>query len=469
MSETIHDPVAAFERLIDNDLDAAERTELIARLRDDRELRSRYVCYASVSSTLNEIVGVRQAIAHPIEPEDSAPHTRWRLVAASIGSIAAVLLIGAAIWMLMSDPQSPPVDPPVASAPVAIMVDAEGARWASDPHRRGDDFTTGEIAIDAGRLDIQMLDGAAVQLTGRTRFAIESASRGHLTSGRIHARMRPGSEALTVTTPAGVTVRDLGTEFVMIAQDDGAVEVLVIDGRVDVQLPDGVDGAGQRIELGPEQGTRVSSGKATPLTRAEFDGGSLDDPGVAMLDELRVAGESRHALGRWVLQAWGPRRTIEKISETRRLTKRGNREWVAPDGKAAITITQDHIHTWVAGYHDDPEKDFWAPAIVFEPADAGRYQITGTSRFWFDGEPQIKVHARWALLRGDGKGAFAVLAQGDAKKNDKRNLEQTLPEVELAPGQTLGLIVWRPSHWHAAGVQITDLDIHLVDRETDDE
>jgi len=128
-----------------------------------------------------------------------------------------------------------------------------------------------KLELASGHVHIVFQSGAEVKLHGPAIFEIQSANSSFLTIGRLSARAAtPESHGFTVHSRTAATV-DLGTEFNVIASDDGHSQIGVVEGSVEVQLANGRQcrrlGVGESIEVEPGMPSviaRIEPGDGTP-------------------------------------------------------------------------------------------------------------------------------------------------------------------------------------------------------------
>ena len=165
---------------------------------------------------------------------------------------------------------SRPATPPAAVAPAAFVarLAAADCQWVDPESALGEGallIPGQKLELASGRVDIVFQSGAKVKLHGPTIFEIRSANSGFLTIGRLTARAdTPESHGFTVHSRTAATV-DLGTEFNVVASEDGHSQIGVVEGAVEVQLANG----SQRRRLGVGQSIEVEPGIRSVIARIE--------------------------------------------------------------------------------------------------------------------------------------------------------------------------------------------------------
>ena len=125
-----------------------------------------------------------------------------------------------------------------------------------------------KLELASGHVEILFQSGAEVN-SRAGYLRIQSANSSFLTIGRLSARAAtPESHGFTVHSRTAATV-DMGTEFNVIASDDGHSQIRVVEGAVEVQLANGRQrlGVGESIEVEPGTPSviaRIEPGEGTP-------------------------------------------------------------------------------------------------------------------------------------------------------------------------------------------------------------
>ena len=126
------------------------------------------------------------------------------------------------------------------------------------------------LELASGQVEVLFQSGAKVRIHGPAIFEVQSANSGFLTLGRLNARAdTPQSRGFTVHSRTAATV-DLGTEFTVVAAEDGHSQIHVVEGSVEVRLSNGKAqrrlGVGQSIEVEPGSPSviaRIEPGEGT--------------------------------------------------------------------------------------------------------------------------------------------------------------------------------------------------------------
>ncbi|MBN2316249.1 MAG: NPCBM/NEW2 domain-containing protein [Sedimentisphaerales bacterium] len=161
---------------------------------------------------------------------------RRRQLVFSIGSIVAMLVIVACVWLIRPKPPAPsspvpttPVLPPV----VATITRSLDAQWSRDDFSTwvGTRLTASPLYLKCGLVQIVFDGGAEVILQAPCAMRLENGGRMFLQSGTISVEVPKRALGFTVETPTG-TVTDYGTEFGMVVRQNGETEAHVYKGKV---------------------------------------------------------------------------------------------------------------------------------------------------------------------------------------------------------------------------------------------
>jgi hypothetical protein len=112
------------------------------------------------------------------------------------------------------------------------------------------------LALAAGLVEITFDDGAAVVLEGPATFDVHNRGEARLHEGRLSAIVPERAQGFQVAT-SRVNIIDLGTEFGLMADPEGATEVHVFNGLVKAQLLDETGKHLRTVELNTSEGARI--------------------------------------------------------------------------------------------------------------------------------------------------------------------------------------------------------------------
>lgn len=364
-------------------LDEAGARRLNEMLVADPDARRLYAKYSMLQSCLELEYGTALAPAGPVPPKATRAGfgrlvASWREATGLIfqparlalvaGLMAAAFLAGMGIvWWLPRSEE--PVTRPEARQPgpiVARVVRTQDCVWAD-----ATDAPCYQSALEAGRqlrlshgmIEIAYSSGARVIVAGPAEFVLESEKSARLVCGRIVADVPKEASGFAVSTQR-VQVVDLGTEFGLSVDKDGASEVQVYRGRAEVRSLDAKTSpkplqleVNQAARFSPKDGllkpvsvesVQLRKPRFTPIspkpTKVEHDDGGLleanqghsgpiiadfsDGPGAAKPDQfVGTAGEGW--LGGW--QA----RSSKNIDTSHNVTRKTP---LTPDGGSFLQV-----------------------------------------------------------------------------------------------------------------------------------
>lgn len=220
------------DALIDGTIDDAGHEKLARWLLESDDARRFYAQYMGLSASLCHYASELQTEA----PEPMPAHARIIRHPASwwtIGTLAASLVI----FFTLAKHWSPNNDDGALDTDrfVAVLLQTKNCRWApgSPAPNAGDHLNRGQVlAISGGLAEIAFDCGAIVVIEGPASLELDSAWAATLRRGTLRAQVPPEAVGFRVSNPA-VEVVDLGTEFTVVANEDGAAEVLVLKGSVE--------------------------------------------------------------------------------------------------------------------------------------------------------------------------------------------------------------------------------------------
>ena len=248
--------------IFDGRLTAEQETRLNALLADDPAAQELYLAYCDLHAELAFAADEGRSLTSDsnriaANATGRAVRRLWVWAATGAAAVAAAVLM----WVSSSAPPLPVV-PTIHS--VATLADVSpDAAWSqpSVPCKEGAPLTAGPVELLQGRLTLHMESGADVVLEGPARIELVNGMLVRLERGRTAVRVPEQAIGFRVLTPTAEIV-DLGTEFGVAVEPDGASEVHVFRGLVmarrqgsDLVVPLVQDEAG-RIES--ERGDMVS-------------------------------------------------------------------------------------------------------------------------------------------------------------------------------------------------------------------
>jgi hypothetical protein len=227
----LHDLLAS---IIDGQPTAEQQTRLNELLRDDPAAQDLYLIYSALHAELALSADEGQSLsADPQRYGQTAysSNSRWGWAWTAVGIAATA----AAVLFLVSSlaPSSPPVVT-TAAAPVATLVEfSADAEWSQSDLSRvlGASLAAGLVELLQGRVTLRMQSGAEVILEAPARAELVNGMLVRLERGRTSVRVPEQAIGFRVLTPTAEIV-DMGTEFGVAVEADGASEVHVFHGLV---------------------------------------------------------------------------------------------------------------------------------------------------------------------------------------------------------------------------------------------
>ena len=248
-------------RLDGSVLSAADQLALNAWLGEHPSHRTLLSHYCQFSADL-ELLLPALAESGAVElPQEIAPRRRWHLAWVA-GAAVATAAVVAGLWLVRPRTQ-------VASLATAV----------------------------AQRQSLTLVDGSRAELNAQTSLQIEIGPlerRVRLASGEAYFTVtKDKARPFIVETPAG-SVRVTGTVFNVRADSPSALEVLVVDGSVQVRPGESASGpAGGPVTLAP--GDRLSAG-AEGVTVQRLSAAAVEDTLAWRHGQLVCAGEPLSAV-----------------------------------------------------------------------------------------------------------------------------------------------------------------------------
>jgi hypothetical protein len=245
------------DALVDNRLDDMSTKQLRQLLRDDAQACSYFCEFMALNSQLGLLFAQPLALPDfatkdaeiqsastlilPLEPPHagtSLGFLRSVFRATSRSAIAATLLVatilygsfGLIVWQMSRHNTTVRPD-----QPVAHLVSSKDCRWNehASPPRDGNLWASNGLQLISGVAELTFAEGATVIVEGPAEFVVRSPSEGFLQHGKLLATVPSRAIGFSVETPTA-TIVDLGTEFGVETDAQGATDVEVFQGKVDV-------------------------------------------------------------------------------------------------------------------------------------------------------------------------------------------------------------------------------------------
>jgi hypothetical protein len=182
-------------------------------------------------------------------PDSASVHARHR----NLHWLAAMILLcgGMALWWSA-------VGGNRRNGVLAELVSQNDVTWVenSTALKDGKFVSNGSLQNIAGSYKLQFQDGPVVEVVGPSTLEIESGKLVRLSQGQASAVVPGTATGFRIVTPV-VNVVDLGTSFGVSVDDKETTDVIVFDGKVDLEKMLGADTAPQRLVRG--EGVEVDS------------------------------------------------------------------------------------------------------------------------------------------------------------------------------------------------------------------
>lgn len=144
--------------------------------------------------------------------------------------IAAVLAVG--IWMFSRD-AGVPDDRPSESPWLATLSSSHQAVWQT-PSGTRERFKKEQLSLLSGIAELKFQNGAQIIIEGPCELRIIDGNTLDLASGKLWGYCPPTARGFEVLAPGDNRIVDLGTEFGVGVDHEGAVDIHVFDGEVEV-------------------------------------------------------------------------------------------------------------------------------------------------------------------------------------------------------------------------------------------
>jgi len=364
---TVSPPSPELRRLVDRLMEGEPlaRTEM-ARLEDLLESPEALAYYLSITSQeglMPEAVAAAETATPGAKRRRILPFRQLiQAVAASV-----IFFIGWKIGTTGSSTRDQPA--PVVESRPARITGLMGVEWnaGEEPDLLSRAATARRLSIRSGLVEVTYASGVRVTLEGPADFTVNDTTSGKLDAGKLVASVPKGAEGFRVDYAKGNVV-DLGTEFAMDARNDGAMELGVLDGKVNLNLP----GEAPRPLL---------------VNQSIVHGGSGDEPVQAIpFDREKFVRRLPARDFRWDMTSFSPKTLEFDVSH---LIWKGSRyraifKWI--HGQDAIVVRD------VALYCDDK-------LVVGDShtGSTGILQHVHDNRYQLDLPPQEFRRGRWTI------------------------------------------------------------------------
>ncbi|MDG2399632.1 MAG: FecR domain-containing protein [Akkermansiaceae bacterium] len=241
---------------------------LTEMMRQYPEVNQLYLEYCQMHTMLAWEHGVLGELQLPDPSNKSEVPSKALYLWKPVVAVAALMLIGVALWSQMGTPSKMKPGEKVASLTRSVTPSLK-LFGASSVFKNGSAVRTGAYHLDGGLVEITFESGVEVLIEAPASFEIHGPESMSLSEGRLAANVPPEGIGFTVETPDAKVV-DFGTEFAIEVVDERSSEIHVFKGEVEVR-PKEQDISIDPVRLITNQATRIDHSTLIPL------GISVDD------------------------------------------------------------------------------------------------------------------------------------------------------------------------------------------------
>ncbi|QDT00946.1 FecR family protein [Adhaeretor mobilis] len=255
-------------RWLDGVIEPQENSELQAILASDAHARDVFLKCVGLHAELcnsataqNYLESIQGLASVPPDPslstrrEENGASRIWRYLA-----LAATVVIAVGLWRVTatSELQTAVVvtDSEILDTIKPLSTDCvwyveQSGQADKTVQEQANSFLAGDvIRLSKGRLELQYTHGTSVVLHAPAAYQLITDMKSRVLLGRLTATVPTEGIGFSVLTPRA-TVIDLGTEFGVEVNDDGATDVVVFNGEVDVDYNDHTNNhSAQRLRMG---------------------------------------------------------------------------------------------------------------------------------------------------------------------------------------------------------------------------
>lgn len=287
---------------VDDSIGQEEKSELLAALREDVRARQTYLSYMSVhaelcslESTENYLVSINTPNADTLLQKPTYSSRYWKYIA-----IAASLLLLTGVWQSVSSWQNNNLATSVAKAQILNTIEplSEECEWYVEQSNRthAKSYLPGDvIRVTEGKLELTYSHGTKVVLHSPAAYQLLSGMEARMIVGRLTATVAEAAKGFSVLIPRA-TVVDLGTQFGVKVSNDGASDVVVFEGEVDVDYDNNSDNIrDQRLTMGEAVHLDAAG---TPSRIVSINGHFYSNVNLAELSRSAVIAEVQDNINR---------------------------------------------------------------------------------------------------------------------------------------------------------------------------
>jgi hypothetical protein len=197
----------------------------------------------------NEYMFLASALrwSHAVSTNSPQPHATKTPIVSLLGTLARgipggtftvgvliVLVVVAAFWGLALQLFNPRDQ---SLAVVATIRDSVDVRWSSKMTSPIDHSAIEKgqrLDLTSGQIELQLTNGVQLVVDGPAQWTVYDPNQVSLQLGKLVAKVPSSATGFTIKT-AHANIVDLGTEFSVLVDSNGAAEVLVLDGKVAIR------------------------------------------------------------------------------------------------------------------------------------------------------------------------------------------------------------------------------------------
>ncbi|HKB90902.1 MAG TPA: FecR family protein, partial [Opitutaceae bacterium] len=216
--------------VVEGTITDTQKARLETWLAESEDARKFYVRALGLSASLHHYAGEMHAEAPDARIVQTAPSFLQSWWLRSLAAAAVMTLI---VWGSLKIKSASTTGKP--DEYVARITGSNETKWEAGAAslRPGEHVRRGQrLDLASGYAEITFDSGAQVVLKGPASLDINSAWDAMLRRGSLKASVPPEAIGFRVSNPS-VEIVDLGTEFTMIADGNGATDVLVLKGEVE--------------------------------------------------------------------------------------------------------------------------------------------------------------------------------------------------------------------------------------------
>jgi ferric-dicitrate binding protein FerR (iron transport regulator) len=392
--------------LADGALEEPQRAGLEELLRNSEEARQFYVRAMQLSASLQSYAAEMQSepgeihptdlVTEPAEPANVIRPARWRWW---VGPLAAAAIILFGFWLgQLVFRTAPPVDVPDL---VARITGGKDCQWTGFSPATGDELAAGQqLVLRTGVAELTFDSGAQLTIEAPATVHVNSAWEAELLRGTVRANVPEEAIGFRVMN-AAVEIVDLGTEFSVTANDDGAAEVLVLKGAVEVHPHDSAGNRQPKTVMREKQARRFARAGSTATASEVRNRDEKFENAMRKVVLVRLARPLNYA--RWSFdETTGLLAKVEAPqNETRDLVAKPNVDWTEGKFGNALDLDGDslaHAELGAPLRRGVRTIAFWTRVPAGAPlSDAGVFAALPAGRGW---GPRIELS--WNRLPAEG-------------------------------------------------------------------